>query len=39
MLLHGFAWKGFKNRHNHFGSDAGMQCATTLIKGARGDQV
>ena len=27
------------NKNSHFGSDAGMHWATTLIKGARGDQV
>jgi hypothetical protein len=26
-------------KHSHFGSDAGMHWSTTLIKGARGDQV
>jgi len=26
-------------KNSHFGSDAGMHWATTLIKGARGDQV
>ena len=30
--------KAFK-KNSHFGSDAGMHWATTLIKGARGDQV
>ena len=30
--------KVFK-KNSHFGSDAGMHWATTLIKGARGDQV
>jgi len=39
MLLHRFAWKGFQKRNRHFGSDAGMHWATTLIKGAWGDQV
>jgi hypothetical protein len=38
MLLPRFAWKGLQ-KNNHFGSDAGMPCATTLIKGALGDQV
>ena len=36
MLLHRFAWIG---KYSHFRSDAGMHWATTLIKGARGDQV
>ena len=30
--------KAFK-KNSHFGSDAGMHWATTLIKGARGDQM
>jgi len=38
MLLRRFAWKGLQNK-SHFGSDAGMHWAATLIKGARGDQV
>ena len=35
MLLHRFAWKNLQ-KNSHFGSDAGMHWATTLIKGARG---
>ena len=35
MLLRRFAWKGLQNK-NHFGSDAGMHWAATLIKGAQG---
>jgi hypothetical protein len=38
MLLRRFAWKGLQ-KNSHFASDAGMHWATTLIKGARGDQV
>ena len=38
MLLRRFAWKGLQN-NSHFGSDAGMHWAATLIKGARGEQV
>jgi hypothetical protein len=34
MLLHRFASKGLQ-KNSHFGSDAGMHWATTLIKGAR----
>jgi len=38
MLLHRFAWKGIQ-KNSYFGADAGMHWATTLITGARGDQV
>ena len=38
MLLRRFAWKGLQN-NSHFGSDAGMHWAATLIKGVRRDQV
>jgi hypothetical protein len=37
MLLHRFAFHLQKN--SHFGSDAGMHWAATLIKGTLGDQV
>ena len=39
MLLPRFAWKSIQKKNSHVGSDAGMHWATTLTKGARGDQV